>query len=239
MSKISTIGDIDVVMALSGGMDSTTMLAKFIEDGLSVLCVNFQYGSKHNAMEAKAFDAVVKYYNVPTITVDMTTTFANMKSNLLLSGDAIPEGHYAASNMSKTVVPGRNSIFATVMMGIAESIGAQYIALGVHQGDHQIYLDCRAEYVDALDVLVRIATEHKIQVIAPFINTDKTGICRVGTKLKVPYELTRTCYTENEVACGKCGSCCERLTAFADNGIEDPAEYSDRETYKTFTVEGN
>jgi 7-cyano-7-deazaguanine synthase len=225
-----------VVMSLSGGMDSTTMLGRYLSLKEDVHCVHFQYGSKHNAFELESVYKVVSYYNVPLTIINMHEAFSNMSSHLMATGGDIPEGHYADANMSKTVVPGRNTIFASVLMGIAESVGANKIALGVHLGDHAIYPDCRREYIKALDNLVYLASDRKVEVEAPFQETDKTGICKVGMKIGVPYQLTRTCYKQQEVSCGVCGSCVERLSSFEEAGFADPIDYIDRETYKTFLV---
>lgn len=216
-----------VVMALSGGMDSGTMLAYLIDKGYEVHCLNFTYGSKHNQYEIQCAEKLANYYKVPYRLIDLTEAFNGFKSNLLLTGDEIPEGHYASPIMSKTVVPGRNTIFASILMGYAESIDAKYIALGVHQGNHFIYSDCRAEYIKALDTLVYLASERKVEVVTPFGNTDKIGICKIGLELGVPYTLTRTCYKDQENACGKCPSCVERLEAFEKNHEVDPAIYDD------------
>ena len=217
-----------VIMALSGGMDSSTMLAYLLDLGYECKCYNFIYGSKHNKYEMQAAQKIAEYYNVEYNLIDMTTVFEGMKSNLLLSGGEIPEGHYTDKTMSKTVVPGRNSIFACTLMGIAESIGYGKIALGVHQGDHEIYADCRQEYIKALDTMVYLASDRKVEVITPFIDTDKIGICGIGLNLKVPYEYTRTCYKDQAWSCGRCGSCFERLEAFEENGAVDPIEYENR-----------
>jgi 7-cyano-7-deazaguanine synthase len=216
-----------IVMALSGGMDSGTMLAKFINDNHEVYCLNFTYGSKHNKYEIQCAQKLADYYQVSYRLIDLTEAFKGFKSNLLSAGGDIPEGHYEQSNMALTVVPGRNTIFASILMGYAESINAEYIALGVHKGDHAIYPDCRTEYVKALDNLVYLASDKKIQVISPFSNMDKTDICRVGLTLNVPYEITRTCYKNQEFSCGKCGACTERLESFKLNNAVDPIKYKD------------
>lgn len=126
-----------VVMALSGGLDSSTMLAYLINLGYDVECINFVYGSQHNKYEIDCAQKIAKYYKVPYKLFDLTSAFLGFRSNLLLDNNKeIPEGHYENETMSKTVVPGRNSIFAMVLMGYAESIDAGKIALGVHRGDH-------------------------------------------------------------------------------------------------------
>jgi 7-cyano-7-deazaguanine synthase len=136
--------------------------------------------------------------------------------------------------MKATVVPGRNLIMASVMSGYAESIDAEAIALGVHSGDHHIYPDCRPEFINQLRNVVAISTERLVDVIAPLLNEDKTSILKIGYSLKelVPYNLTRTCYKDQEHSCGKCGSCRERLEAFENLGIKDPIVYEEDERFR-------
>lgn len=223
-----------VVMALSGGLDSGTMLGYLINLGYEVECLNFSYGSKHNGFEMYAAKKLANHYNIKVTTIELNNIFVHFKSDLLLSGGEIPEGHYNDENMTKTVVPGRNSIFATILMGYAESIKAGKIALGVHRGDHNIYPDCRQEYIKVLDSLVYLASDKKIEVITPFIDMDKIEVCKIGNTLSVPFELTRTCYKNQVLSCGKCGSCNERLEAFKMNNLEDPIQY---ENDNSLTIE--
>ena len=227
-----------VVMGLSGGMDSTTVLDKLVYQGFDVVCLGFTYGSKHNQYENIAAENVAKHYKVHYKLIDLTVVFDGFKSNLLKTGGDIPEGHYEQDNMSLTVVPGRNTIFASILLGAAESIGASKIALGVHQGDHAIYPDCRVEYIKALDTLLYLASDKKVEIITPFLHTNKIGILDFGIKNAVPYHLTRTCYKEQELSCGICGSCNERIEAFATRGIQDSIQYENvpnwSELYKEF-----
>lgn len=215
------------VMSLSGGMDSTTVLKWLIDQGYDVTCVHFQYGSKHNPFEFAAIQKIVKHFDIPLVTFDLANVFSNFKSNLLSGQGTIPEGHYSSASMTQTVVPGRNSIFLTILTGLAESIGASKIGIGVHLGDHAIYPDCRREYVKAMDASIYLATDGKVEIVAPFQETDKTGILEYGLENGVPYELTRTCYKEQEVSCAKCGSCVERREAFRNRGIVDPIPYEE------------
>lgn len=215
-----------VVMALSGGMDSTTMLAKLLHDGHDVECFFFTYGSKHNQYEAEAAQAVAAHYGVPCHgAVDLSQVMRWFKSDLLKSGGAIPEGHYTAPSMERTVVPSRNIIFLSILSGIAWSVDAQKIAIGIHQGDHAIYADCRQDFYKAMDTAIYLGTDRRVDIMAPFIDTDKTGILDWGLSHSVPYKLTRTCYKDQPVSCGVCGSCVERLEAFAAHSITDPIDY--------------
>ena len=221
------------VMSLSGGMDSTSVLGWLYRNNFNVHCVNFIYGSKHNHYEQQCAKAVAAHYGADYSLIDLTTAFSSMKSNLLKSGGDIPEGHYSDESMSLTVVPGRNTIFASIMCGIAESIGAEKIALGIHQGDHAIYPDCRNEYYFAMKSALYLASDKKVELIAPFIETDKTGILMFGFEYNVPYHLTRTCYKDQELSCGKCGSCNERIEAFATHKVKDPIKYEEEIDWDT------
>ena len=223
-----------VVMGLSGGMDSTTLLGLLVEQGCEVHCCSFYYGSKHNQYELTGARKIVEFYQqhgkkVFQHSINLLTAFSDFNSSLLLSGGDIPEGHYEAESMKATVVPGRNMIFASIMAGLAESIGADAIALGVHQGDHHIYPDCRKEFIKALDLAVYLSSDRKVEVITPLLEMNKISLLSRGLRVQIPapipYHLTRTCYKHQEDSCGKCGSCQERLEAFELNGIKDPIKY--------------
>ena len=127
--------------------------------------------------------------------------------------------------MKATVVPGRNIIFLSILAGLAWSVGAKHIALGIHQGDHAIYADCRQEFFKAMDLALYLGTDRNVEFLAPFLDTDKEGILQWGYQHGVPYHITRTFYKDQPIACGKCGSCCERLSAFDKVGRKDPVEY--------------
>jgi 7-cyano-7-deazaguanine synthase len=215
-----------VIVALSGGMDSATVLGRLLDEGHEVECFAFTYGSKHNQYENLAAQAVAAYYGAPCRgAIDLSGVTRFFRSDLLKSGGHIPEGHYNDSTMSATVVPARNIIFLSIMAGLAWSHDASEIAIGIHQGDHAIYPDCRAEFYIAMNEAIRLGTDGRVQIVAPFLHTDKSGILDWGLAHGVPYHLTRTCYKDQLLSCGKCGSCCERLEAFAAHGIVDPIRY--------------
>lgn len=219
------------IVALSGGMDSTTVLAEIIyQHGKDqVEAIGFTYGSKHNKIENQQAKLISDDMGVPFTLVDLTTVMTQFKSNLLKTGGPVPEGHYHESNMSETVVPGRNLIFISVLTGLAWSKGASEIWLGLHQGDHHIYADCRPVFFNAMNAAVISGSDERVKLVAPYLYGDKTSIIKRGLELGVKYEMTRTCYTEDEIADGKCGACQERLEAFAANGITDPLQYITRE----------
>jgi len=221
-----------IVIGLSGGMDSATLLGILLEQGYEVHCCTFYYGSKHNKWENRAAENIIDFYQAQDspvfgYVINLVEAFKEFSSNLLLSGEEIPEGHYNDENMKKTVVPNRNMILTSVMVGLAESIGAEAVALGVHSGDHHIYPDCRLEFIKALDTTVYLSTDKKVEIITPLIEDNKTSILQKGYSLliKVPYFLTRTCYKDQQLSCGKCGSCQERLEAFKNINLKDPITY--------------
>jgi 7-cyano-7-deazaguanine synthase len=223
------------IVALSGGMDSATLLGKLFEQSSTeeIHCCLFNYGSKHERWEMRAAKNLVHFYSGfdgPSIiphAFDLTSIMGEFNSNLLQTGGEIPEGHYENENMKKTVVPGRNMIFISIMAGLAESLGVGTICLGVHSGDHHIYPDCRPDFIYAARWSIYHSTDKRIQLHTPFLFLNKTKILEIGYGLDipVPYQLTRTCYKDQELSCGKCGSCTERLESFANIGKEDPINY--------------
>lgn len=217
-----------IIMALSGGLDSATLLAYLKFEQYMVSCIGFTYGSKHNSYENKAASDIADFYKVPYQLIDLTSIFSSFTSSLMKDGADIPEGHYSDSSMSSTVVPSRNIIFSSILSGLAWSQGISQIALGVHSGDHAIYPDCRPGFIKAIDTALFLGTDGKVEIIAPFLNMNKQEIVKIGLHLGVPYHLTRTCYKDQEIACGVCGSCYERQEAFTLNGTQDPIIYEER-----------
>lgn len=217
------------VLSLSGGMDSATMLAMALKTRhpLQVDCCVFRYGSKHNDWEIMAAYKVVRHYGLIPSLIDVRGVFDRFKSDLLLSGGSVPEGHYNDESMRRTVVPARNMIFASILAGYARSVGASDVWMGMHAGDHAIYPDCRPQFVGSMNRAMSDAFEpgEGVRLHAPLLHMHKKDILIEGLALGVPYHLTRTCYTPDELACGKCGSCRERLEAFAFVGVKDPLPY--------------
>lgn len=213
------------VLSLSGGIDSTTLAVHLIRMGIDVIPVSFNYGSKHNERELEAGGEICSYLDIPQPEViDVTDVSFHLSSNLLGDGP-IPEGHYTEENMKKTVVPCRNLIFASILAGIADSNGAKSVGLGVHEEDHYIYPDCRGDFIRALRDATLYATEGRVMVLTPLLDWSKKRIVEYGLSLGAPYHLTRTCYKTQNLACGRCGACRERLEAFESNNVDDPIKY--------------
>ncbi len=127
--------------------------------------------------------------------------------------------------MKSTVVPNRNMIFLSLAVGYAVSIGASQVFYGAHAGDHSIYPDCRPEFVTAMNDVCAIANYEPVAVVSPFSHLSKSEILRVGLSMQLDYVHSWTCYNGREKACGGCGSCLERLAAFASQNMIDPLDY--------------
>lgn len=212
------------VAVISGGMDSVTMLHDLHERGHELEVISFDYGQRH-VKELEVAKANADQLGLVHTIVKMDF-MANLLDQSALTGDIdVPEGHYEDDNMKLTVVPNRNMIMASIAIGRAVNIGAENVALGVHSGDHAIYPDCRPEFIDKLNAVAQIANYDPVNVLAPYIDMDKTSIIERGLEIGVDYAKTWTCYKGKELACGQCGSCQERLEAFANNNMKDPVPY--------------
>lgn len=214
----------NVVAICSGGLDSTILYHYLKQQGNLVTVLNFDYGSKHNDRERAALNKLIP--NVQTLNLDLTL----FKSALLKhSSEAIPEGHYADSTMKSTVVPFRNGIMLSYAVGYADSYEMDCVALGNHFGDHAVYPDCRAEFVEMFGLAAQAGTYSNIQFLAPFTEMTKTEIVKFAIReLKLTPEYlagTWSCYVGGEHHCGRCSTCVERKEAFADAGVEDKTIY--------------
>jgi len=210
-----------VVVILSGGMDSTTLLYKAHNDCEVVSVLSFDYGQRHKK-ELEYAKANCEKLGLSHKVIDITPINQVMKKSALTDDVDVPEGNYADENMKLTVVPNRNMILLSIAVAEAVSCEASKVFFGAHAGDHTIYPDCRKEFVDKLSEVTKIANWQSVEIEAPFIDMDKGDIAIVGKELNVDYSLTWTCYKGQEKPCGKCGACVERAEAFAKAGIKDP-----------------
>ena len=195
----------------SGGMDSTTLL--YQEEANIRLALSFFYGQKH-MKEVEFARRNCTRLGIAWHLVDLREILPLMKSNLLQTGGAIPEGHYEDENQKLTVVPFRNGMMLSIACGIAASNDCKSVLIGVHAGDHAIYPDCRAAFVDLFGAAMSSGTYEKIKLEAPYIHKTKRDIGLVGHALGVDFGFdTWTCYKGGEMHCGKCGACTERREA--------------------------
>lgn len=222
----------DTVLALSGGVDSTTLLARLIWSDRVPFCICFSYGSKQGDYDIEAATKCAKHYSVPLQVIEMREVFQSIQSDLLRSGGKIPEGDYTDESKKKTIVPARNIIFISILAGIAESKGANRIAMGIESGIDSPYPDCRVDFCKAMAHAIRLGTEGKVGLHTPFSAETKEQVIHWGLSHDVPYHLTHTCYQDMNIACGCCSACIKRLLAFHAAGETDPISYQDIETYK-------
>ena len=238
----------NVVVSLSGGMDSSTLLLRCLSEYDNVTALSFDYGQKHR-VELERAQSLVEYLNASgqfikyqVIKLDGLVNLLN--SNLVEGGDDVPEGHYEEDNMKATVVPNRNKIFASLVQAVALSEANTNgletdIALGIHAGDHAIYPDCRQEFRDADDEDFRIGNweADKVGYFTPYLETDKLGILKDGQKLvkelgiefNEVYKRTNTSYKPYPSGNSdyKSASSVERIEAFINLGVDDPVQYED------------
>lgn len=213
-----------VVVIYSGGMDSFTLLHLARARGYRVYALSFDYGQRH-VRELDCARKVCTDLGIEHKVIDIRAMSEVMSGSSLTSDIDVPEGHYEEDTMKSTVVPNRNMILLSLATGYAVTRGAGAVWYGAHGGDHAIYPDCRPEFVEKMDAVCRIANYEPVAIEAPFMNMDKGQILAEGLKLGLDYADTWTCYNGRERACGRCGSCVERLEAFAANGLADPLAY--------------
>ncbi|MDE6006955.1 MAG: 7-cyano-7-deazaguanine synthase QueC [Muribaculaceae bacterium] len=213
----------DSIIVLSGGLDSTTLLHDFKER--IALAVTFDYGSNHNAREIECAKSQCKELGIEHIVIPLEFMGKYFRSSLLSGADAIPEGHYADSNMRSTVVPFRNGIMLSVACGLAESRDLKHVMIANHGGDHAIYPDCRRGFIEAMSRAMQEGTYEGVDIIAPYTDITKADIVRHGATLKINYNNTYSCYKGGKLHCGVCGTCTERKEAFRLAGIADPTAY--------------
>lgn len=216
-----------VVVIYSGGMDSYTLLHVARAQGLNVHALSFNYGQRH-VRELESASAVCESLDIPHKVIDIRAMGEVMAGSALTSDVDVPEGHYEEDSMKATVVPNRNMILLSLATGYAVTVGAGAVWYGAHGGDHAIYPDCRPEFVEKMDAVCRVANYAPVAVEAPFMALDKGEILAEGLKLGLDYSQTWTCYNGRKRACGRCGSCVERLEAFASHGVTDPLVYEER-----------
>ena len=215
----------DSVIIVSGGMDSITLLHEY-KDRIA-LAVTFDYGSNHAMKEIECANWHCVRLGVEHLVIPLGFIHQYFKSSLLEGADAIPEGHYEDENMKSTVVPFRNGIMLSIACGLAESRGLKYVMIANHGGDHAIYPDCRATFIDSMSEAMAYGTYENVKILAPYTRINKAGIASKGAALGIDYSHTWSCYKGGKKHCGKCGTCVERKEAFALAGVPDPTEYED------------
>lgn len=218
------------IVILSGGMDSAT-LAYYLREQFDMQWhyLSFDYGQRHVKELSYAAELandlggkhdIINLQQIGALLVE--------SHSVLLDNDLVmPEGHYAAENMKATVVPNRNSIMLSIACGVAVAEKAEFVAAGMHAGDHYIYPDCRPEFIKSFEQTMYLANSGfwEAKIFTPFIDITKADIVSLGVTFLVPYKMTWSCYVGGAKHCGKCGTCVERKEAFEQAGVHDPTEY--------------
>jgi 7-cyano-7-deazaguanine synthase len=222
------------VLLLSGGLDSTTLLAMALAEGFDVHAMSFRYGQRH-ATEIDAARRVAAHSGVRDhVIVDIDLRVFG--GSALTSNIDVPKDR-RLDDMSVgvpiTYVPARNTIFLSFALAWAEVLGARAIFIGVNAIDYSGYPDCRPEYIAAYERMANLATRGGVDgsnptsIRAPLLHLSKADIIRTGLSLGVDYSITQSCYDPGPhgQACGHCDACQLRLQGFADAGAHDPAPY--------------
>lgn len=218
-----------IIVCLSGGMDSATLLGMARHYENEVVAISFLYGQRHRK-ELEAARVLAEWYGVEHQVLDLRKADVFSGSALTSSDIEVPEGHYEAESMKATVVPNRNMVFLSLATALAISRGFDKVGYAAHSGDHAIYPDCRIDFINAMRTAIALASSDTIQLWTPFDAFAKADIARLGKTIGVPYHRTWSCYKGEDLHCGKCGTCVERLEAF------EKAGYSDEVEYQTFKV---
>jgi 7-cyano-7-deazaguanine synthase len=223
------------VVLLSGGLDSTTLLAYAVEEGFVAQAMTFRYGQRH-AIEIEAARRVARALGVRdhiVVDIDLRT----FGGSALTSDTEVPKDR-PLDEMSRgipiTYVPARNTIFLSYALAWSEVLGCSDIFIGVNAVDYSGYPDCRPEYVAAYERMANLATRGAVEgttpvrIRTPLIDLTKREIIELGLRLGVDYGMTTSCYdpSPNGAACGHCDACQLRLAAFAAAGAPDPARYA-------------
>ncbi|HHO75164.1 MAG TPA: 7-cyano-7-deazaguanine synthase QueC [Deltaproteobacteria bacterium] len=215
----------DTVILLSGGMDSGVLLAWARSRFSRIVCLYFDYGSRHQEKEYAMAQRLATHFGTSLTRIDLPFMNDLFSSSLLTSGPEIPDGPYADDNISSTVVPFRNGIMLSIAVGYAENHDIGNVLIASHSGDHPIYPDCRASFTDAMSKAATEGTSRGIKIEAPFHAMAKEDIAETGRKMGFDFSMTWSCYKGLSLHCGRCATCLERKTALGyDKGL-DPTEY--------------
>ncbi len=217
------------IVLVSGGLDScvTSAIAKSQNYDLAFLHLN--YGQRTEEKELECFNALSKHFQTKAkLVVDVTHLAKIGGSSLTDSSIPVTEANLETTEIPSSYVPFRNANILAIAVSWAEVIGAKKIFVGAVEEDSSGYPDCRENFFQAFNQVIETGTkpDTKIQIETPIIHNTKDEIVQIGIKLKAPLEKTWSCYSENEIACGKCDSCALRLRGFAKAGVTDPIPYS-------------
>ncbi|HPD33748.1 MAG TPA: 7-cyano-7-deazaguanine synthase QueC [Bacteroidota bacterium] len=233
------------IILLSGGMDSAVALAKAINNGFDIAALHLNYGQRTQKRELQAFSDLCNYYSIQEkLVVDIEYLNQIGGTSLIDKSIPIPKNTISQNKndnlknninsinkIPSTYVPFRNGNILAIATSWAEIINANAIYIGANTIDSSGYPDTTAEFLSAFELAANLGTkfglsgERKLKIYSPLINFSKKDIVLHGIELGVPFELTWSCYEDNEIACGECESCLLRLRGFREAGAIDPIPY--------------
>jgi len=231
-------GNKRAVSLLSGGLDSSTLLSYVVSQGYEVVALSFDYGQRHSR-ELESARKIADYYKVKhrIMKIDLRA----IGGSALTDDISVPESplNEIGKDIPVTYVPARNTILLSIALGVAEVTDSSKIFIGANALDYSGYPDCRPEYFDSINQTFNLATKKTvegghIEVDAPLLRYSKADIVNLALRLKTPLEITWSCYSVNDKACGVCDSCKLRLKGFMEASSEDPVQY---ETLPEFYLE--
>jgi 7-cyano-7-deazaguanine synthase len=217
------------VILVSGGLDSSTVLAMAKQQGFECYTLSFDYGQRHRSelFAAATVSEVMQVEAHKVVSLDLGTIGGSALTDTNID---VPE--YETTGIPVTYVPARNTVFLSIALGWAEVLGANDIFVGVNAVDYSGYPDCRPDYINAFEQMANMATKagvqgNKLSIHAPLIDMTKGQIIQAGIKIGVDYSATVSCYQADEegAACGVCDSCRLRKQGFIDAGLKDPTRY--------------
>ena len=217
------------VILVSGGLDSTTVVAMAMSQGYDCYTLSFDYGQRHRSelVAAQQVSDLMTVHIHKVVKLDLGTIGG---SALTDSSIDVPE--YETAGIPVTYVPARNTVFLSIALGWAEVLGANDIFLGINAVDYSGYPDCRPDYISAFEAMANLSTKagvegNKLSIHAPLIDMTKGEIIQAGLSLGVDYSHTVSCYQASEegLACGRCDSCRLRARGFDEAGVKDPTRY--------------
>ncbi|HLV88736.1 MAG TPA: 7-cyano-7-deazaguanine synthase QueC [Candidatus Sulfotelmatobacter sp.] len=215
------------VVLLSGGMDSCVCAALAARDHQAA-AVHVSYGQRTEEREKESFLRICQRLNIQNTLSVRNDAFRSIGGSALTDDRiAVPNADSLGHGVSVTYVPFRNAHFLSVAVSWAEVLGADKVYIGAVEPDSSGYPDCRPAYYEAFNAVVRAGTKDgRIEIVTPLIAMRKAEIVRLGLELGAPFDLTWSCYSREDQACGVCDSCVLRLRAFAAAGVKDPIMYA-------------
>ncbi len=216
------------VVVLSGGLDSCVTTAIANEE-YTIALLHVRYSQRTQAREYRSFYDIANFYKVPKFRILVTELdyLKKIGGSSLTDSSISPEDSNISDDIPITYVPFRNTHLLSIAVSWAEVIKAEKIFMGAVEQDSPNYPDCREEYYNAFNRLVKVGTRPStnIKVVTPLLRMNKSEIVKKGIELNAPLHLTWSCYENNDRACGRCQSCILRLKAFKDAGVEDKIPY--------------